>query len=270
VSGIPRSEDLLGLAVDVARQAGALLVERRPPGELEFGTKSTPTDVVTIMDTAAERLIVDALLRERPDDAVLGEEGVASARSDGSGVRWVIDPIDGTVNYLYRLPPWAVSIAAEVDGMVVAGVVHSPALHETFTAWRGGGAFLDGVRLQVTTSPALPEQALVATGFGYESTRRANQAHILAALLPRVRDVRRLGAASLDLCYVAAGRYDAYYERGLNPWDLAAGGLVAEEAGAIVGGLAGRPAGADLVIAAPPGLYERLHDLLAPLAPDRD
>jgi myo-inositol-1(or 4)-monophosphatase len=149
-------------------------------------------------------------------------------------------------------------------------VVHSPALRETFTAWRGGGAFLDGERLRVSASPPPPAHALIATGFGYESTRRASQARILAALLPRVRDVRRLGAASLDLCYVGAGRYDAYYERGLNPWDLAAGGLVAAEAGAIVGGLGGRPAGADLVIAAPPGLYEQLHDLLAPLAPDRD
>jgi myo-inositol-1(or 4)-monophosphatase len=270
VSAIPPPEDLLELAVDVARQAGALLIDRRPPGELEFGTKSTPTDVVTIMDTAAEQLIVDALVSERPDDAVLGEEGVATTRSGGSGVRWVIDPIDGTVNYLYRLSPWAVSIAAEVDGTVVAGVVHSPALRETFTAWRGGGAFLDGERLRVSASPPPPAHALVATGFGYESTRRASQARILAALLPRVRDVRRLGAASLDLCYVGAGRYDAYYERGLNPWDLAAGGLVAAEAGAIVGGLGGRPAGADLVIAAPPGLYEQLHDLLAPLAPDRD
>jgi myo-inositol-1(or 4)-monophosphatase len=270
VSADPKASDLLDLAVDVAQHAGALLVERRPPGALQVGTKSSPTDIVTIMDTAAERLIVDALLSKRPDDAVLGEEGVASGHSGGSGVRWVIDPIDGTVNYLYRLPPYAVSIAAEVEGRVVAGVVHSPGMGETFTALRGGGAFLDGVPLRVSPTPPPPERALLATGFGYESRRRANQARILAALLPRIRDVRRLGAASIDLCYVAAGRYDAYYERGLNLWDLAAGGLVAEEAGAIVGGLSGRPAGADLVLAAPSGLFEQLHDLLLPLAADRD
>jgi myo-inositol-1(or 4)-monophosphatase len=226
--------------------------------------------VVTVMDTAAERLIVDALLGVRPGDAVLGEEGVASSRAGGGRVRWVIDPIDGTVNYLYRLPPYAVSIAAELDGVVVAGVVHSPALHETFTAWRGGGAFLNGEPLHVSTDPPPLRRALVATGFGYEAARRARQAEIVAALLPQVRDVRRLGAASIDLCYVAAGRYDAYYERGLNPWDLAAGGLVAAEAGAIVGGLAGRAAGADLVIAAPPGLYEQVHDVLILFGPDRD
>jgi myo-inositol-1(or 4)-monophosphatase len=270
VSTEAAAKDLLDLAVEVARQAGALLVERRPPGELEFGTKSSPTDVVTIMDTAAERLIVDALLSARPDDAVLGEEGVASSQAGGSGVRWVIDPIDGTVNYLYRLPPYAVSIAAEVHGSVVAGVVHSPGLGETFTAVRGGGAFLDDVPLRVSPTPPPPERALVATGFGYDAQRRAKQAKVMAALLPRVRDVRRLGAASIDLCYVAAGRYDAYYERGLNPWDLAAGGLVAAEAGAIVGGLSGRSAGPDLVLAAPPGLFEQLHDVLAPLGADRD
>jgi myo-inositol-1(or 4)-monophosphatase len=260
---------LLELATDVALAAGKLLVERRPPGDLEVGTKSSPTDVVTVMDTAAERLIVDALLRARPDDAVLGEEGGAS-QPTGTGVRWVIDPIDGTVNYLYRLPPYAVSIAAEVDGTVVAGVVHAPELGETFTASRGGGAFLNGSRLRVTTSPPSPDHALVATGFGYEASRRARQAHVLAGLLPQVRDMRRLGAASVDLCYVAARRVDAYYERGLNAWDLAAGGLVAAEAGAVVAGLAGRPAGPDLVLAAPPGLFEQLHDLLAALGADRD
>lgn len=261
--------DLLELATEVAWQAGKLLVERRPPGDLEVGTKSSPTDVVTVMDTAAEQLIVDALLAARPDDAVLGEESGAS-RPSRSGVRWVIDPIDGTVNYLYRLPPYAVSIAAEVDGTVVSGVVHAPELGETFTASKGGGAFLDGVRLRVTEFPPTPGQALVATGFGYDAARRARQAQVLAGLLSQVRDVRRLGAASLDLCYVAAGRVDAYYERGLNAWDLAAGGLVAAEAGAVVGGLAGQPAGSDLVLAAPPGLFEQLCDLLAPLGADRD
>jgi myo-inositol-1(or 4)-monophosphatase len=265
----PRPEDLLELATEVAGEAGKLLVERRPPGAIEVGTKSSPTDVVTVMDTAAERFIVDALLRARPDDAVLGEEGGAS-RPTGTGVRWVIDPIDGTVNYLYRLPPYAVSIAAEVDGTVVAGVVHAPELGETFTASRGGGAFLNGARLRVSASPPSPDRALVATGFGYEATHRARQAQVLAGLLPRVRDMRRLGAASVDLCYVAAGRVDAYYERGLNAWDLAAGGLVAAEAGAVVRGLAGRPAGPDLVLAAPPGLFEQLHDLLARLGADRD
>lgn len=259
--------DLLAIATAVAREAGVLLRERRPAGDLAFDTKSTPTDVVTVMDRAAERLIVDRLRAARPGDAVLAEEG--GARAGGSGVRWVVDPIDGTVNYLYGLPQWGVSIAAEVDGTVVAGVVVDPSKDETYAAVRGRGATCNGAPLRVTGCAELG-QALVATGFGYAAERRAVQARVVGAVLPRVRDIRRLGSSALDLCAVALGRVDAFYERGLAPWDLAAGGLIAAEAGAVVAGLNGRPAGPDLVIATNPALFGPLHDLLAGLAADRD
>jgi myo-inositol-1(or 4)-monophosphatase len=185
--------------------------------------------------------------------------------SAGPGaVRWVIDPIDGTVNYLYGLPQYAVSLAAEVDGEVVAGVVHNAATGEEWTAVRGGGAYRDGRRLTGSTATDLA-QALVATGFGYDAARRAHQARVLAGLIPRVRDIRRIGAASIDLCLAAEGAVDAYYEKGLNAWDQAAGGLVATEAGLLVTGLAGAAPGPDLVLAAPPGLYGAVHDLLVEL-----
>jgi len=262
-TGAPRPDpaELLDLAVDIAQRAGRLLVEERPDGELDMATKTSSTDIVTTMDTAAEELIADAVREARPEDGMLGEEGVDTPGT--SGVRWVVDPIDGTVNYLYRYPAWAVSIAAEVDGEVVAGVVHAPALGETWTASRGGGARLDGRVLRVG-EPRELAQSLIATGFGYAAADRAWQADIVRAVLPRVRDIRRGGSAAIDLCSVAAGRVDGYYERGCNPWDLAAGGLVAREAGAVVGGSKGAPAGYDLVLAAPPTLFAALHDLVAP------
>jgi myo-inositol-1(or 4)-monophosphatase len=256
----PDPAELLNLAVDIAQRTGRLLVDERPDGALDMGTKSSPTDIVTTMDTAAERLIADAVREARPDDGMLGEEGMDTTGS--SGVRWVVDPIDGTVNYLYRYPAWAVSIAAEVDGKVVAGVVHAPALGETWTAILGGGARLGGRVLRVG-EPRELGQSLIATGFGYSAADRAWQAEIVSAVLPRVRDIRRGGSAAIDLCSVATGRVDGYYERGCNPWDLAAGALVAREAGAIVGGSNGAPAGYDLVLAAPPTLFAALHDLVA-------
>jgi len=257
---------LLDLAVAVARRAGDLLVSGRPR-TLDVDTKSSPTDVVTEMDRAAERLIVAALNAARPDDGVLGEEGADAAGS--SGVRWVVDPIDGTVNYLYDLPGWAVSIAASVDGESVAGVVHVPSQGETFTAVRGQGARRNGEPIRCNAAPTL-DRALVGTGFGYDAHRRATQAEVLRQLLPRIADIRRLGACSVDLCAVACGRTDAYYERGVNPWDHAAGGLIASEAGAVVGGLHGAPASSELLLAAPPGLFEALHDVLAGLRADQD
>lgn len=257
---------LLVLAERAARDAGRLLVTQRPD-VLTTSTKSTPTDVVTEMDTAAERLITAALLAERPDDGILGEEG--AGRAGSSGVRWVVDPIDGTVNYLYGIPQWAVSIAAEVDGEMVAGAVFDPSKGEMFTAVAGAGAFLDGARLEVSGCTSL-DQALVGTGFGYAASRRASQARVLAELLPQVRDVRRMGAASLDLCALACGRLDGYYERGLAPWDHAAAGLIAREAGARVEGLDGRHADDALVVGAGALLFPALHDLLARLRADRD
>jgi myo-inositol-1(or 4)-monophosphatase len=256
---------LLDLAERTAREAGRMLVDERPGDLTVAATKSSPTDVVTEMDRAAERLIRERLLAARPDDAVLGEEGGGVAGT--SGVRWVVDPIDGTVNYLYGLHHWAVSVAAEVDGRVVAGVVHAPALGSTWTATADGAARCDGQPVRTSQRTELA-QALVATGFGYAADRRARQGRVLVELLPLVRDVRRAGAASLDLCAVASGLVDAYYEQGLKPWDLAAGGLVAERAGATVAGLRGAPAAERLVVAAPPVLFERLTAVLEELHAD--
>jgi myo-inositol-1(or 4)-monophosphatase len=179
-------------------------------------------------------------------------------------VRWILDPIDGTVNYLYGLRPYAVSLAAELDGEVVAGVVVDAATGEEWTATLGGGAYAAGRRLGGSGQQRL-SQALVGTGFAYDSARRAHQAQVLAGLLMHIRDIRRFGSAAVDLCYVADGRLDAFYEKGLNAWDHAAGGLVAREAGVLVTGLAGAPAGPDLLVAAPPGLHEQLLDHLTRL-----
>ena len=259
-------EELLAVAVDVARQAAALAVARRVDGIGEVGTKSTATDLVTAADRAVERLIVELLRERRPGDEVLGEEYGGGEHGGGPEVgpdriRWVVDPIDGTVNYVYGLPHYAVSVAAEVRGEAVAGVVVNAPSGEEWTAVRGGGAWRDGHRL-VCSQVADLGQALVATGFGYDAARRAHQAAVLPDLLPRVRDVRRFGAASIDLCFAAEARVDAYFEKGLNAWDHAAGGLVAVEAGLLVTGLRGAPPGPAMVLAAPPALHPALHALL--------
>ncbi len=235
------------------------------------GTKSSPSDVVTEMDRAAEDLIRDRLLAARPGDAVLGEEG---GQTGSGNVRWVVDPIDGTVNYLYGLPDWGVSIAAEVDGEVVAGAVCLPLRRLLFTGASGGGAWLESSwqpgRQRLSCNSGVPlSAALVATGFAYGAAQRSGQGRVVAAVLPRVRDIRRSGSAASDLCSVAAGQVDAYYERGLNYWDVAAGGLIAREAGALTGGLRGQAAGTAMTIAANPGLFAELHDLLASLDGDR-
>jgi len=259
------SAPLLALAERVARAAGELIVGSRPRSLAVTATKSSVTDIVTEMDQASERLLVEQIRAARPEDGFLGEEGAAETGT--SGVTWVIDPIDGTVNYLYEIPSYAVSVGARVGDQVVAGAVVNPVSGEAWTARRGHGAFLDGVRLRVNPSPGLA-MALVATGFGYDADRRRRQAQVLTEVLPRVRDIRRAGAASLDLCALATGRVDGYYEQGLKPWDLAAGGLVAEEAGAVVGGLRGRAAGEDLVVAAPQPLFDELVALLTGLDAD--
>ncbi|MFJ8577721.1 inositol monophosphatase family protein [Micromonospora sp. NPDC093277] len=266
IRSAPTPPDLLEIAVTVARDAAVTAHRMRAEGVSVAATKSTATDVVTAADQAVERQVLDALRTLRPGDAVLGEEygaGEAGPVADG-GVRWIVDPIDGTVNYLYGLPHCAVSLAAEVAGEVVAGVVRNIVTGEEWTATAGGGAWRDGERLRCSTETDLG-QALIATGFGYAADRRAHQARVVAELIPHIRDIRRMGAAALDLCLAAEGRVDAYYEKGLAAWDLAAGGLVAREAGLLVTGLAGRPAGPDLVIAAPPALFEPLHTRLAAL-----
>jgi myo-inositol-1(or 4)-monophosphatase len=274
---------LLRIAVAAASEAGRLLASWRGDERPEVvQTKSSPTDVVTEMDRRSEALITSRIRAHRPADAVLGEEGGQTAggpAGDGSEagrpsrVRWVVDPLDGTVNYLYGLPDWCVSIAAEVDGAVVAGVVEVPRRGETFTAVAGHGAWLrrGEARLALRCSAAVPlGQALIGTGFGYDAGRRQIQGEVVAALLPYVRDIRRAGSAAVDLCSVAAGRLDAFYERGLNYWDFAAGGLIAREAGATVGGLAGRPESTSLTVAAGPGLYQELEAFLSRLNPERD
>jgi myo-inositol-1(or 4)-monophosphatase len=268
--------DLLALARDVAREAGGLLASFE--GRVTVAdTKSSPTDVVTEMDRKAEDLIRARILAERPLDAILGEEGGEEAGQAGDGgapVRWVVDPLDGTVNYLYGLRDWAVSIAAEVSGTIVAGAVFVPRRDEMFTASLGGGAWLaadGGARVALHCGPGVPlDRALVATGFGYRAARRVVQGEVVAALLPRVRDIRRAGSASVDLCSVAAGRVDAYYERGLNYWDYAAGALIAAEAGAVVGGLHGAPPGTSMTVAAGPDLFPALALALAGLSAERD
>jgi myo-inositol-1(or 4)-monophosphatase len=267
---LPVTADLLELAAAVAAEAGAMLLAARADGRPPVAaTKSSPTDIVTELDRRAEALITSRLLGARPGDAVLGEETGQHPGVSGATVRWVVDPLDGTVNYLYGLPHWAVSVAAELDGEIVAGVVEAPRLGESYRAARGQGAFLNGQRLSCGPGPELA-QALVATGFGYDAGRRKVQGEVVAALLPQVRDIRRAGSAAVDLCMVAAGRVDAFYERGLNYWDYAAGGLIAREAGAVVGGLSGKPESPSMTVAAGVGLYPRLADALAALDPERD
>lgn len=262
---------LLDLAVRAA-SAAADLVHRRRPDRLDVGSKSSATDLVTQMDRAAEDLVRRTLLSERPDDSVVGEEGGTADAVGTSGVTWWVDPIDGTTNYVYDHPGYAVSVAAEVDGRTVAGAVADPTHDRTYGASAGSGAWCapgDGTDastralLRIPSPPPL-ERALVATGFSYDSLRRAEQGRVVAGLLPRVRDLRRMGAAALDLCSVAAGRVDAYYESGLQHWDLAAGALIAAEAGATVTSPAGGGT-AGSVLVAHPDLVAELDALLTEL-----
>jgi len=253
---------LADAALECGLDAGAFLLSGRDQ-LLEVSTKSTPTDVVTDMDRTSERMLVERILSRFPQDGLLGEEG--AERQGTSGVRWVIDPLDGTVNYLYGLPVWAVSVGVEREGIAVAGAVVVPVLGESFFAWRDGGAWRlrDGNVSPIFASEVdMLENALIGTGFGYDSAARAWQGQLAANVLPRVRDIRRAGAAAVDLCSVAAGALDGYYETGLQPWDLCAGGLIAGEAGAIVTGLYGAAAGVRDVVAAGPGLHASLLEVL--------
>ncbi len=254
------------LAITVAEDAGALLLDGLGRARATVETKTSPTDVVTEMDRASERLIAERIAIARPQDGLLGEEG-ANTKS-ASGVTWIVDPLDGTVNYLYGMAPFAVSLAAEVDGEVKVGVVHDPVHGETFSAIKGHGAWLGGQLLvirplsgQTGEAPRLAT-SLVATGFSYSLPRRNAQATAVAKLLGEVRDIRRCGAAAIDLCWVAAGRVDAYYESGIQKWDVAGGGLVASEAGGSVFELPGRDGCLPVVVAARPGLEAELRELL--------
>lgn len=248
---------LLDLAMRAARAAGLELMHRYGKTDT-FSTKSSATDPVTEADRAAEATIVKLITQERPGDGLLGEEG--AARESETGIRWVIDPLDGTVNYLYGLGNFAVSIAAEdADGALV-GVVHDPVIKRTFHAVRGVGASVDGRPLHVN-DPVPMARALLATGFGYDPQIRRLQGALIGRLLPRVRDIRRIGSAALDLCAVARGSADAYFEEGVRAWDIAAGALIAEEAGAQATRtppIAGQPG----LLVAGPALFAELADEL--------
>jgi myo-inositol-1(or 4)-monophosphatase len=260
----PSDAELLDLAVATAREAADLVARGRATAGEQVEVKSSSVDMVTAVDRASEELVVSRLLGARPGDGLLGEEG--GERSGTTGVRWIVDPIDGTTNFVYGVPAYAVSIAAEVHGRVRAGAVLNAATGELFTATLGGGAQLSApgrapVALRCS-SPASLETSLVATGFGYRPEQRRAQGAVVALLLPEVRDIRRIGSAALDLCFLAAGRVDAYYEAHLNPWDYSAGCLIAAEAGAVVTGLPGHPFGTPLGIAAAPSVAEPFVALL--------
>ncbi|MFI6025140.1 inositol monophosphatase family protein [Amycolatopsis magusensis] len=252
------AEQVAAEAAELVRDARARLLAG---GSVRVDTKSSETDVVTAVDRDTERFVRAKLAELRPGEPVVGEEDGGDLTP--GGVNWVVDPIDGTVNFLYGYPWFAVSLAAQVDGVSVAGAVVEPVSGRRWTATRGGGAFLDGRPLRVG-APERLELALVGTGFAYRAERRLRQAELVAGLLGRVRDIRRAGAASLDLCAVGAGWIDAYFEHGLNRWDWAAGALVAAEAGAVVGLPGEEPAlGGDLTFAAAPSIAGALREAIA-------
>jgi myo-inositol-1(or 4)-monophosphatase len=249
------SGELLELALAAALPAGELLLERFRGPATGLASKTSRTDLVSDADRAAEELVTRTILDARPGDALVAEEGAAA--DGGSGVRWLVDPLDGTINFLWGVPHWCVSVAACDGDGGLAAVVHDPNRGETFTAVRGGGARLGGTPLRVRP-PAVLSEALVATGFEYTAEARARQARLLATVLPAVRDVRRFGAAALDLCWVAAGRFDGYYETGLKPWDRAGGELIVREAGGAVEDMA-----LDGVLAGDPAVVADLRRLVA-------
>lgn len=253
------TDELLELAIEAATRAGDLLLEQFVGPARGVGSKTTPTDLVSDADRDAEALLIDLISRARPDDGILGEEG-ADERSS-SGLRWVIDPLDGTVNFLFRIPVWAVSIALEDQQGAVVGVVHDPNRGETFSSVRGDGTSLNGSPVAVSVRGELA-RALVGTGFSYDAEARAVQAEIVRKVLPVVRDVRRTGSAALDLAWVACGRLDGFYEAPMEAWDRAAGVLLIQEAGGVVSEL---PAPKDMspgVIAGNAAVHDALRSLL--------
>ena len=245
--------ELVSLAEEVARAAGALLMQR--PDSFTFTEKSSAVDFATQMDQQAESLIVKSLLAARPDDGIIAEEG--AAQPSKSGITWVIDPLDGTVNYLYGLPGWNISIAAKNQEGVIAGVVFAPTINSLWKATKGGGAYLNNKAIKCN-DPVNLNLALIATGFSYDLELRKEQGARIQKLIPQIRDLRRNGAAAVDLCYVAMGAVDAYFESSLKEWDFAAGGLIATEAGAIISGRSGGAPDGDMVVCAGPSLHAQL------------
>jgi myo-inositol-1(or 4)-monophosphatase len=257
-----RLHPLAAHAYQAGLTAGDFLLNGRPDN-LQVDAKSSPTDAVTHMDQEAERMLLQALLTDRPGDGMVGEEG--TNRPSSSGVTWIVDPLDGTVNYLYRIPMWGVSIAAEVDGVLELGVVIVPAFDESFIGIRGEGAWhIRGGLVHRIAAPSDPDLAhcLVATGFGYAAEQRSRQARILQNLLPQVRDIRRMGACVVDLCWLALGRIDAYYEMGLHQWDYSAGVVIAREAGHQVTGLLEDEPSSTFLVAGRPNVHRQLRSVL--------
>lgn len=251
------SAELLKLAESVARAAGSHLMNR--PSSFTFTEKSSVVDFATQMDQQSEELIVKQILAVRADDGIIAEEG--AAKPSKSGITWVIDPLDGTVNYLYGLPGWNVSIAAKDADGVLVGVVYAPSINGFWSAIRGEGAKYNGNKIKCN-DPVTLDKSLLATGFAYDLNLRVSQGDTMAKLLPKIRDLRRNGAAAVDLCYVAMGAIDGYFEGSLKEWDYAAGGLIATEAGAVISGRGGRAADSDLVVCAGPALHAQLLPLI--------
>lgn len=243
--------ELLDLAVSIAKNTGQLLLNR--PDKLDVDTKSSDIDIVTQMDRAAEQLIVQSILEARPEDGVIGEEG--AERASKSGYTWVIDPIDGTVNYLYNMAGWSISIAVKDESGTQVGVVYSPTINSLYSAVRGSGAFLNGGSI-TCNNPIELDRALIATGFAYKQNLREIQVEQFNKLILKIRDYRRNGSAAIDICHVAAGLVDGYYEMGLYEWDRAAAELIAQEAGAKVS------VHGELTIAAGPYLHGKLSEFL--------
>ena len=255
---------LEAVAIDIVRAAGALLINR--PEAMSFTTKSSEVDVVTEMDKASEELVKGYLATHRPGDGLLGEEG-AQVKSS-TGITWIVDPIDGTVNYLYQLPGWNISIAAQHEGVTIAGAVFAPLFGggALWSAHHGGGAWIrwgDSEPVPIRANANVPlHRALLATGFSYSTSTRVRQGARFAKMIGEVRDIRRMGAAAVDLCLVATGLVDGYFEEELAPWDLAAGELIATEAGAVVTNGRGGPAGREMAVAAHPSLHIQILELL--------
>ena len=253
------ASQLLQVATTLAKQAGDMALAGRKAGLHNVQTKSTATDMVTEFDRASEVLIVEGIRAARPEDAIVGEEGASV--SGTSGITWYIDPIDGTTNFLYDLPAWAVSIGAEDSSGPLAGVVYIPALGEMFTATRGGGAFLNGVPIQ-SNNIADVSQALVCTGFSYSADQRTIQAQRVSRFIHQIRDIRRAGAAAIDLCFVACGRIDAYFEENLHQWDISAGILIAHEAGCRSGDFSGHTPRPAEILTTAPAIFDQLSQLI--------
>lgn len=253
------ASQLLQVATTLAKQAGDMALVGRKAGLHNVQTKSTATDMVTEFDRASEVLIVEGMRAARPEDAIVGEEGASV--SGTSGITWYIDPIDGTTNFLYDLPAWAVSIGAEDSSGPLAGVVYIPALGEMFTATRGGGAFLNGAPIQ-SNNIADVSQALVCTGFSYSADQRTIQAQRVSRFIHQIRDIRRAGAAAIDLCFVACGRIDAYFEENLHQWDISAGILIAHEAGCRSGDFSGHTPRPAEILTTAPAIFDQLSQLI--------